>query len=123
MKLSLLVAGALLIVPAAAPAMPVQTFLAKANALKSRGPLALFSGDLKLLTNQIKADFAQLRSERLAAQAAHRPTAFCPPAPGVKLTDKDILGAMQAIPAASRPVTDTRDVLRAYMAQRFPCPR
>ncbi len=112
-------AGAL---ASSASAMPVSTFLAKADALKSRGPLALFSSDLKLLTNQVKADFAQLRAERLAAQAAHGPAAFCPPANGgIKLSDEDIMGAMQAVPSQRRTQTDTRDALRAYMARRFPC--
>jgi hypothetical protein len=116
-----LVAIAALAAASSASAMPVSTFLAKADALKSKGPFALFSGDLKLLMSQVKGDFAQLRAERLATQAAHRPTAFCPPSGGIKMSDKDIMGAMQAVPPANRATTDTRDALRAYMARRFPC--
>ena len=101
--------------------MPVSTFLTKAESLKKKGPLALFSGDLKLLTNQVKSDARQLREERLAAKAAGRPTAFCPPDAGVKLTDKDILVAMQAVPPADRARTDTRAALKAYLARRHPC--
>lgn len=101
--------------------MPVATFLAKAEKLKAKGPLAIFSGDLKLLMKEIKADATQLRAERLAAQAAGRPMAFCPPAAGVKLTDKDVLLAMQQVPPAERARTDTKDALRAYLAQRHPC--
>ena len=41
---------------AAAEAMPISTFLAKADALKSKGTLALFSGDLRFLTNRLKTD-------------------------------------------------------------------
>ncbi len=104
-----------------AAAMPVSTFLTKAESLKKKGPLALFSGDLKLLTNQVKSDARQLREERLAAKAARRPTAFCPPDAGVKLTDKDILVAMQAVPPADRARTDTRAALKAYLARRHPC--
>lgn len=111
----------LMLTPAAASAMPVQTFLAKAEALQKKGPLALFSGDLKLLTNQTKADLVQIRTQRQAAKAAGRPTAFCPPEGGVKMTDKDILGAMQAVPPASRATTDTRAALTTYLARRFPC--
>ena len=121
MTLKLLAAVVALSVSAAAGAMPVQTFVSKATALKSKGPLALFSGDLKLLTAQVKSDFAQLRSERLAAKAAGRPPAFCPPGGGVKLSDTDVMNAMQAIPPADRARTDTRDALRLYMARRFPC--
>ena len=109
---------------AGASAMPVSTFLAKASALKAKGPFALFSGDLKLLTNQVKGDFAQIAAERKTAQVARRPAAFCPP-PGksISLTDKDIMAAMEAVSPQARAATDTRDALRADMARRFPCPR
>ena len=101
--------------------MPVATFIAKADALQRKGLLALFSGDLKLLTQQIKADFGSLRAERLAAKEAGATTAFCPPAAGVKLTDKDILSAMQAVPAERRRTTSTREALKTFLARRFPC--
>ena len=107
----------------AAAAMPVSTFLTKAEALKRKGPLALFSGDMKLLRSQITADAVELRKERLAAAAAGRPTAFCPPSGGIKMTDKDVLSAMEAVPAAQRASTDTRTALRAYFARRYPCAR
>ena len=108
---------------AAAGAMPVSTFLEKATALQKKGPLALFSGDVKLLMNQVKADAGQLRAERVAAEAAKRPAAFCPPAGGVKLSDKEVMQAMQAVPAAQRPRTSTKDALRVHMAARYPCKR
>lgn len=112
--------GALMLSSGAA-AMPVSAFLAKAQALKAKGPLAIFSGDLKLLTNQVKSDAAQIREERLAAKAAGRPTAFCPPGNGAKLSDKDILSAMEAVPLSERARTDTRVALRAFLVRRHPC--
>lgn len=121
MTLRLIVAALLLGAAAPASAMTVEAFIAKAESLKKRGPLALFSGDLKLLTNQIRSDGASIRQERLAAKAAGKPTAFCPPESGVKLTDKDVMQAMQAVPDAQRPRTTTKDALRLYMARRFPC--
>ncbi len=122
---SQLLFGALLVAAPMAPAgaMPVSTFLQKATALQRKGPLAMFSGDLKLLMNQVKSDSTQLRSERLAAEATKRPAAFCPPAGGVKLSDKDIMKAMQAVPAAQRSRTSTKDALRVHMAARYPCKR
>jgi hypothetical protein len=105
----------------ASAAMSVSVFLAKAEALKSKGPLALFSSDLKLLEKQIKSDAAELRAERMAAQAAGKPAAFCPPQGGVKLNDRDVLAAMEAVPAAQRPATTTKQVMRSLMAKRFPC--
>lgn len=107
---------------ASAAAMPVSTFLAKADRLQKKGPMAVFSGDLKLLTRQVKADAAQLRAANKAAAAAGRPKAYCTPEGGVKLTNRDVLTAMQAVPPAQRATTSTRDALRAYFARRFPCP-
>ena len=102
-------------------AMPVSAFLTKAHALQKKGPLAMLSGDLKLLTRQIKADAGKIREERLAAKAAGKPTAFCPPEGGTKLSDKDILAAMEAVPASERARTDTRLALRNFLARRHPC--
>lgn len=123
MKYRILIGALLAAAPlASVAAMPVSTFLAKADRLQNKGPMALFSGDLKLLTRQIKADAAQLRAANKAAAAAGRPKAYCTPEAGVKLTNRDILGAMQSVPAAQRSTTSTRDALRAYFARRFPCP-
>jgi hypothetical protein len=119
-----IVAGAMLaLAPVAATAMPVSTFLAKADKLQSKGPLAMFSGDLKLLMGQIKTDAAQLRAENKAADAAGRPKAYCTAPGGVKMSNRDILAAMNAVPPAQRARTSTKDALRAYFARRFPCPK
>ena len=121
MKLRMICAAVLLAAPAAASAMPVATFLAKASALKSKGPLALFSGDLKLLTNQINADSVQLRADNNAAAKAGRRKAYCTPAGGTSLSQSDIMQAMQAVPPAQRTKMQTKDALRAYLARRYPC--
>ena len=105
----------------AASAMPVSTFLVKADKLKAKGPLALFSGDVKLLMNQVKSDAAALRAERVAAKSTGKAPAFCPPDAGAKLSDKDVLAAMQAVPAPRRASTTTRDALKAFMVRRYPC--
>lgn len=104
-----------------ASAMPVSSFVAKADGLKAKGPLALFSGDLKLLVRQIKQDAAALRAENAAAVAAGRPKAYCTPDKGVSLDDEEIVNAMKAVPVAQRSRTQTKDVLRAHLARRFPC--
>ena len=102
-------------------AMPVSTFLQKADALQRKGPLAMFSGDLKLLMNQVKADSVQLRVENQAAAAAGRPKAYCTPGAGVQVGHKEVLAAMRAVPAAQRARTTTRQALRAYFARNYPC--
>ncbi len=121
MKFRVLVAAGGLFAAPAANAMPVDVFLAKAQGLQSKGMLAMFSGDLKVLLDTVKADAAALKSERDAAQAAHRKPPYCPPGP-VQMDQKEILAAMQAVPAADRSRTDSRTALRAHLAQRYPCP-
>ena len=122
MKFRILVGALLAAAPIAAAAMPVSTFLAKADRLQKKGPLAMFSGDLKLLMGQVKGDAAELRAENKAAAAAGRQKAYCTPPGGVKLSNRDILSAMQAVPPAQRARTSTKDALRSFFARRFPCP-
>ena len=122
MKFRILAGAMLALAPFAATAMPVSTFLAKADKLQSKGPLAMFSGDLKLLMGQIKTDAAELRAENKAADAAGKPKAYCTAPGGVRMSNRDILSAMQAVPPAQRARTSTKDALRAYFARRFPCP-
>jgi hypothetical protein len=121
--MSRILVGALLVAaPVAAAAMPVSTFLAKADKLQKKGALAMFSGDLKLLMGQVKTDAAELRAENKAAEAAGKSKAYCTPPGGVKLSNRDVLGAMKAVPPAERARTSTKAALRAYFARRFPCP-
>ncbi len=120
MRHGLIFLGALTL-SAGASAMPVSTFVTKAEALQKKGPLALFSSDLKLLTKQIKADAAVLRADNKAAEQAGRPKAYCTPPKGGSLNDKEIFAAMKAVPPAARAGTDTRDVLRGVMARKYPC--
>ncbi|MES2136436.1 MAG: hypothetical protein V4502_05180 [Pseudomonadota bacterium] len=120
MRMKLIAGVAALTVSGVARAMPVDQFLAKAEALQARGFTAMFSSDFKLLTSVIKADSAALKGERQAAAAAHRKPPYCPPGP-VKMSSDDILTVMRGVPAPARARTDTRDALRSYFAKRFPC--
>lgn len=123
MKKAWALAAPLLLCAAPASAMNVQIFLTKAERLEKRGPLAIFSSDLKLLMNQVQADMNAIKAEKDQADATHRRGAFCPPkGQKISLTEKDVLGAMRAVPAPRRATTDTKDALRAYFARRFPCP-
>lgn len=105
-----------------AQTMPVSQFLAKAEALKKKGPLALFSGDLKLLKAEVQKSAAALRAERLAAKAAGRKQAFCPPEAGASVNSDDVLTHFRSIPAAQRPRIQVRDAMRSLMARKYPCP-
>ena len=103
-----------------ASAMPVSVFLTKANALKKKGPLALFSGDIKLLMNQVKADSAELRAENKALETAGKRKHYCPPAK-FAMDEDQIMLAMRQVPAAHRAHTSTKDALRTYLARQHPC--
>ena len=122
MNIRILTALALIAAPAAAVAMPVSTFLAKADALKAKGPLALFSGDYKLLTRLVKADAAALGAENKAAEAAHRPKAYCAPSGGIGMGQAEVMAAMTAVPVPRRAATDSKAALRDWLARRYPCP-
>jgi hypothetical protein len=105
---------------AAAQAMDVATFLAKADTLKKKGMLALMSSDYKLLKNEIVAQSQVLRGERLAAERSGRRPAYCPPAKS-GLNSDEILAAFRTIPAPQRPRTQVKDALRALLARKYPC--
>lgn len=104
-----------------ASAMDVAAFLPRAEALKAKGPLAVFSSDAGALMGEINTATKALRDERLAAKAAGKTPAYCPP-PQTKLNTDDLLAAAQAVPVAQRPHTDLKDVLRGVYAKRYPCP-
>ncbi len=116
----LLLALSLCSFSAAASAMPVSTFLQKANALKAKGPLAAFSGDVGLLKRQVRQDGEQLKAENKALEAAGKRKHYCAPE-GSALTLKDLMAAVNAVPIAERSRTSTKDAFRNYIALRHPC--
>jgi hypothetical protein len=112
-----------LMAPAALHAMPVDTFLQKAEALQRRGIMALVSSDYRLLQREVETATQQLRAERQAEQRAGRQPAYCPPQQGGTLSPADILGHFRAIPPAQRARIQVRDGLRGLLARRYPCRR
>jgi hypothetical protein len=104
-----------------AEAMPVSTFLQKAEALQAKGMLALFASDYKTLKTEVTNASGQLRSERLAARAAGRRPAYCPPQDQGSLDSNELLAAFRTIPPAVAARTEVKDALRALLARKFPC--
>lgn len=97
-----------------ARAMSSAEFLAKADALKAKGMMAMFSPDLGLL----KAEFAN-GGKAWRAQA-HRPVA-CPP-PGPLKADSDMIYALvAAVPSAQRATTSATDAIVAGLNRKYPC--
>lgn len=102
--------------------MTVADFLAKAEALKAKGMGAMFSSDLKVVTNEFKAAGTAYRADVDKARTAGRTDLGCPPPKGsVKMSSNDIMAEMSAIPAAQRASTSVRTAFYRMMAKRFPC--
>jgi hypothetical protein len=118
----LMLAATLVVLPVAAHAMTVAVFLEKADALQSRGALALFSSDLRLLKGEVQTAAAGLRAERLAAERAGRRPAFCPPGGRGRFDSDEILRHFHAIPLAQRARMEVRDGLRSLLVRKYPCP-
>ena len=115
----------LLVIPAAASAqtMNAETFHRKATALKAKGPLALFSRDLKLLTREGQAAGRRNRDLRLAAVKAGQKPRYCPPDGPQAMGSSEFMTRLQAIPAADRVRIDMTEATARILAAKFPCPR
>ena len=114
--------AALAVTVAAVPAnaaMTVQTFLARANALRDQGPMALMSPDLSVLKAEAKTATTQLKAERAARAAAGKPPIACVPE-GEKVGIMEMLDGLSQLPAADqkRPL---KDGYARVLAKRFPC--
>jgi hypothetical protein len=101
--------------------MPLNQFLTKATALEKKGAMALFSSDMRLLKKEMNASFKELRAERVAALAAGRKAAYCPPQKSESLGVNEILGHLRSIPAAQRARMRSTDGFRSLLARKFPC--
>ncbi len=105
-----------------AQTMTVAEFLAKADALKKKGAMALFSSDIGRLKNEIVNSGKQLRAERLSARQAGRTPAFCPPEQGKgSINSDELLAYFQSIPPAQRGIS-VKAGFAGLMRKKYPCP-
>ena len=105
---------------AAAGDMSVATFLAKADALKAKGPLALLSSDIKLLQGEGQAAGAAYRAQLDAERKAGHPSS-CPPK-GVKIGGDELMAQMRKYPAATRQRITVKAAMVDMLRAKFPCP-
>jgi hypothetical protein len=123
-KVRLLMASVVLVlaVPAvAAPGdMTVATFLAKAAALKQKGPLALMSPDLSLLRREGAAAGQTYRARLVRERAAGKPSS-CPPK-GVKVDSDKLIVHLRSYPADQRASTTMNAAVADYFIRTYPCP-
>ncbi len=100
--------------------MSVATFLAKAEALKAKGMMAMFSSDVSLLKAEVTSS-AQAYRRQLKAEAANGKPSACPPERAT-INSEDLLAHMQGYPAAARPRIRVSDAVGDLFRKRFPCP-
>ena len=109
-----------LVLPSVASAMSVAEFLAKADALQTKGMAAMFSSDIGLLKAEMMASIKSYRTE--VDSGPRNPKLGCPPPKGQShLTSDQLLADMRRIPAPQRPTTSVKAALYETMRTRFPC--
>lgn len=124
MRLALTAAVAALLVPTAASAqsMNAESFLQRANKLKAKGPMALFSrGEIKVLMNEGQASGQAAAARNKADKAAGRPTRFCAPSGPQRMNSDEYMTRLAAIPRATRQRIDMTEATTRIMAAKFPC--
>jgi hypothetical protein len=111
------VAALALLLPVAANAMSVADFLGKADTLRAKGMMAMFSSDLGVLKAEIVSAGTAYR-----ADPASKPPRSCPPPKGtVKMDSDELIASFRTIPAAQRATTSVKSAFANYMTKRFPC--
>ena len=111
----------LILVPAAvlrAQTMPVATFLAKADALKKRGPLALFAGDYGRLKAEVDNSAKALGAEQLAARKAGRTADTCMPK-RISIGTDELLNHFRTLPQQGISV---KAAFTSFAIEKYPCP-
>ncbi|HVR90708.1 MAG TPA: hypothetical protein VHG29_06405 [Novosphingobium sp.] len=112
---------ALMATPALAAAgdMSVAIFLAKADALRAKGPLALLSSDMNVLKTEGTAAGQAYRAQLAQERVQGRPSS-CPPQ-GTRISSDQLLSHLRAYPAPARPRTTMRTAMADYFIKTFPC--
>ena len=108
--------------PAAAQSMNAEQFHARATALQKKGPLALFSGDVKLLMTEAKAAGERSHQLRLAAVKAGQKPRYCPPAGKRSMRSDEFMNRLSAIPQSERARIDMTEAMIRILSGKFPCP-
>ena len=113
--------AALSLAAPASAAMNADVFYRRALALKAKGPMALFSGDLKKLKAEGAAAGESARAERLAAARTGRKPRYCPPADVRGMPATEFLERLGEIPAADRRRIDMKEATNRILAGKYPC--
>lgn len=101
--------------------MSVATFLAKADALKAKGPMALFSSDMKVLKAEGEAAGAAYRSRLQAERAAGHPSSCPPPGGKARMNSDQLLAHLRTYPDGTRGATTMKAAMADYFIRNYPC--
>jgi hypothetical protein len=113
----LAVAGA-----ASAQSMNAETFYQKGVGLKKKGPLALFSGDLRILMREGQgAGKASALGRKAALKAGARPR-YCPPAEVNGMGQSEYFERLARLPQSERRRIDITEATNRILAGKYPCP-
>lgn len=114
---------AILALPTALYAAPgdmnVGTFLAKADALKAKGAMAMFSSDIEVLKTEGKAAGEAYRTRLAKERAVGRPSS-CPPK-GANVNSNDLLNHLRGYPAAAKPKVSMKQAMADFFIKKYPC--
>jgi hypothetical protein len=120
-KALILLAAGLIATPALAAGgdMSVAAFLSKADALRAKGAMALFSSDMKLLREEGQAAGAAYRMRLDAERKAGKPSS-CPPK-GSKVNSDELIAFLRTYPEGARPKTTMKAAIADYFIKKYPC--
>jgi hypothetical protein len=99
--------------------MSVATFLAKADALKAKGIMALGSSDIGLLRAEGQAAGAAYKARLEAERKAGKPSS-CPPK-GTKVNSDKLIAFLRSYPEPARPRTTMKTAIADYFIKTYPC--
>jgi hypothetical protein len=122
LKILLALALATTAIAATAQTMNAESFYQRAQALKKKGAMAIFSrGEIKALTKEGQASGLKAREQRLAAIKAGGKPRYCPPEGKNSMTSDEFMTRLGALPAADRARIDMTEATIRILAIKFPC--
>src|SRR3546814_13393968 len=101
--------------------MGVAAFIARANAVRRRWPVAMATPEAYRLKNKVIATARRYKARIDAQRRAGRKTTSCPPESGT-LTPEEWLAHLNGYPARMRGRVSIYAAFDALMKKRYPCP-
>jgi hypothetical protein len=113
------VAATAAMMPLAARAMTVDQLLARANALKAKGVMAMLSSDIGVLKGEVGDAVTAWKADKAARKAAGQPPLACAPE-GSKMSSDELMKWFAALPPAQR-AGSVKDGFAHVIIAHYPC--